>query len=38
VNFVEGELCEFVGEIESFTYVAGGSDTWIYPSFEPTSG
>ncbi|KAI8633225.1 hypothetical protein F5Y19DRAFT_417183 [Xylariaceae sp. FL1651] len=38
VNFKEGELCEFVGEVESFTYQAGGSDCWIYPGFNPGSG
>ncbi|KAH8156133.1 hypothetical protein CIB48_g12115 [Xylaria polymorpha] len=38
VNFIQGELCEFVGEIEDFTYTAGGSDCWIYPSFNPGSG
>ncbi|KAJ8110715.1 hypothetical protein ONZ43_g5803 [Nemania bipapillata] len=38
VNFKQGELCEFVGEIKDFTYTAGGSDCWIYPSFNPGSG
>ncbi|KAI1126204.1 hypothetical protein F5Y10DRAFT_216010 [Nemania abortiva] len=38
VNFKQGELCEFVGEIEDFTYKAGGSDCWIYPGFNPGGG
>ncbi|KAI8946827.1 hypothetical protein F4801DRAFT_563080 [Xylaria longipes] len=37
VNFIQGELCEFVGEIEGFTYTAGGSDCWIYPTFNPVN-
>ncbi|KAJ8122881.1 hypothetical protein O1611_g9730 [Lasiodiplodia mahajangana] len=38
VNFIEGELCEFIGEVDDFTYKAGGSDCWIYPGFNPGSG
>ncbi|KAI6087283.1 hypothetical protein F4821DRAFT_236813 [Hypoxylon rubiginosum] len=28
VNFVQGELCEFIGSLGSREFIAGGSDCW----------
>ncbi len=31
VNFIEGELCEFVGELGGYTYTPWGASCWLYP-------
>ncbi|KAI1396130.1 hypothetical protein F4819DRAFT_150925 [Hypoxylon fuscum] len=35
VNFVQGELCEFIGSLGSREFIAGGSDCWYVDGLDP---